>query len=206
MIYSQTDECIKHWLFEEHEELLDLFTRFRELKTRDAQANSMELQEHATKVMSTLDEGIKELDDLDSFFEYLHQIGASHRKIPGFKPDYFWHIQIFAITAPYAEWKKTDPNRMAKKLLLLPLWQRSRWKTNAPFPDLLYGPVMGTSTFPAASQYESISLLTVMKIEKPFLEAVKMTLGDRYTDNVENIYKITIKLIIETLEKGYKGS
>uniref|UniRef100_A0A1B6ELW5 Globin domain-containing protein n=2 Tax=Cicadellinae TaxID=33370 RepID=A0A1B6ELW5_9HEMI len=121
-------------LFEEHEELLDLFTRFRELKTRDAQANSMELQEHATKVMSTLDEGIKELDDLDSFFEYLHQIGASHRKIPGFKPEYFW------------------------------------------------------------------------KIEKPFLEAVKMTLGDRYTDNVENIYKITIKLIIETLEKGYKGS
>lgn len=43
------------------------------------------------------------------------------------------------------------------------------------------------------------------KIEKPFLEAVKMTLGDRYTDNVENIYKITIKLIIETLEKGYNG-
>lgn len=77
-------------LFEEHKELLGLFTRFGELKTRDAQANSMELQEHATKVMTTLDEGIKELDDLDSFFEYLHQIGASHRKIPGFKPEYFW--------------------------------------------------------------------------------------------------------------------
>lgn len=30
-----------------------------------------------------------------------------------------------------------------------------------------------------------------------------MTLGDRYTENVENIYKVTIKLIIETLEKGY---
>lgn len=50
-----------------------------------------------------------------------------------------------------------------------------------------------------------ITLAMFQKIERPFLEAVKMTLGDRYTDNVENIYKITIKLIIETLEKGYNG-
>ncbi|XP_075232948.1 neuroglobin-like [Lycorma delicatula] len=118
-------------LFEEHEELLNLFTKFRELKTRDEQANSMELQEHANKVMTTLDEGIKELDDLDNFFHYLTNVGASHKKIPGFKSEYFW------------------------------------------------------------------------KIEQPFLEAVKMTLGDRYTENVENIYKVTIKLIIETLEKGF---
>lgn len=40
--------------------------------------------------MSTLDEGIKGLDDLDTFFEYLNQVGASHRRIPGFKADYFW--------------------------------------------------------------------------------------------------------------------
>ncbi|XP_022196829.1 neuroglobin [Nilaparvata lugens] len=118
-------------LFEEHRELLELFTKFRELRTRDEQASSMELAEHANKVMTTLDEGIKELDNLDTFFEYLTNVGASHKKIPGFKPEYFW------------------------------------------------------------------------RIEKPFLEAVKMTLGDRYTENVENIYQITIKLIIETLEKGY---
>ncbi|XP_050442734.1 neuroglobin-like isoform X2 [Adelges cooleyi] len=77
-------------LFEEHQELLQLFTKFGELKTRDAQANSMELAEHANKVMSTLDEGIKELDDLDSFFQYLTQVGATHRNIPNFNPDYFW--------------------------------------------------------------------------------------------------------------------
>ncbi|KAF0771713.1 neuroglobin-like [Aphis craccivora] len=41
------------------------------------------------------------------------------------------------------------------------------------------------------------------KIEVPFLEAVKTTLGDRFTENIETIYKITIKLIIETLIKGY---
>ncbi|XP_073982064.1 neuroglobin-like isoform X2 [Rhodnius prolixus] len=128
-IYIQEEE--KNRLFEEHEELLGLFAKLKELRTKEEQAESVELQEHATKVMSTLDEGIKELDDLDTFFSFLTQIGQSHRKIPGFKPDYFW------------------------------------------------------------------------KIEKPFLEAVKMTLGDRYTENVENIYKVTIKLIIETLEKGY---
>lgn len=40
--------------------------------------------------METLDEGIRGLDDLDSFFEYLHQVGASHTRIPGFKAEYFW--------------------------------------------------------------------------------------------------------------------
>ncbi|KAK7074044.1 hypothetical protein SK128_010114 [Halocaridina rubra] len=62
----------------------------------------------------------------------LHQIGASHRKIPGFKKEYFW------------------------------------------------------------------------KIESPFLEAVRLTLGDRYTDNMDNIYRITIKFLIETVIRGYE--
>jgi neuroglobin len=30
-------------------------------------------------------------------------------------------------------------------------------------------------------------------------------LGDRYTDNVEGIYKITIKFIIETLIEGFEA-
>lgn len=77
-------------LFEEHGELLNLFERFKELKTKEEQANSLELAEHASTVMNTLDEGIKELDNLDAFFEYLHQVGASHRRIPGFKVEYFW--------------------------------------------------------------------------------------------------------------------
>lgn len=77
-------------LFEEHQELLNLFEKFRELRTRDEQANSMELAEHANTVMTTLDEGIKALDNLDSFFDFLTQVGASHHRIPGFKPEYFW--------------------------------------------------------------------------------------------------------------------
>lgn len=77
-------------LFEEHSELLNMFEKFRELKTKEEQANSMELAEHANNVMQTLDEGIKGLDDLDTFFAFLDQVGASHTRIPGFKVDYFW--------------------------------------------------------------------------------------------------------------------
>ena len=44
----------------------------------------------------------------------------------------------------------------------------------------------------------------LQKIKGPFLESVKMTLGDRYTDNIENIYQVSINLIIETLIEGYE--
>ncbi|XP_015171666.1 PREDICTED: neuroglobin-like isoform X2 [Polistes dominula] len=101
-------------LFEENADLLNLFTKFRDLKTKEQQSSSMELAEHAKTVMMTLDEGIKCLDDMDTFLEYLHQ-----------------------------------------------------------------------------------------KIEKPFLDAVERTLEDRYSENVENIYKKTIKFIIETLIDGF---
>jgi neuroglobin len=77
-------------LFEEHSELILLFEKFRELKTREEQAQSEELAEHANKVMETLDEGIRSLDELDVFFQYLHDVGASHTRIPGFTPDHFW--------------------------------------------------------------------------------------------------------------------
>lgn len=49
-----------------------------------------------------------------------------------------------------------------------------------------------------------MNLNTQKKIEKPFLAAVSTTLGDRYTENVEGIYKITIKFVIETLVEGFE--
>lgn len=48
-------------------------------------------------------------------------------------------------------------------------------------------------------------MFLLQKIEQPFLEAVKRTLGDRYSDNVDTIYRITIKFIIEELVKGFEG-
>lgn len=44
----------------------------------------------------------------------------------------------------------------------------------------------------------------LQRIEGAFLKAVEQTLGDRYTENVSAIYKIVIKLIIQTLIDGYE--
>lgn len=77
-------------LFEEHKELLNLFSKFHQLTTRDQQATSTELAEHAVNVMTTLDEGIRSLDNVDAFILYLQQIGQSHYKIQGFQKEYFW--------------------------------------------------------------------------------------------------------------------
>jgi len=119
-------------LFEENIELLDHFEKFQNLRTREAQEGSEQLAEHATMVMDTLDNAIRTLDNPDAFFQFVEQVGSTHRRIPGFNKDFFW------------------------------------------------------------------------KIEKPFLEAVKTTLDERYTENIENIYKIAIRLILETLAAGFE--
>lgn len=41
------------------------------------------------------------------------------------------------------------------------------------------------------------------KVRQPFLEAVKITLGDRYTPYIENVYTLTIDFIIDSLVEGY---
>ncbi|KAK3787490.1 hypothetical protein RRG08_025752 [Elysia crispata] len=43
-----------------------------------------------------------------------------------------------------------------------------------------------------------------MQIKEPFLEAVRVTLGDRYTDNMKTIYTIAITFILSTLVEGIK--
>ncbi|KFM56743.1 Neuroglobin, partial [Stegodyphus mimosarum] len=118
-------------LFEDNEDILHLFQKFQYKRFHEFHRDSMELAQHAGIVMSTLDESIKKLNNVDYFMDYLHSVGKLHTKIPGFQRDYFW------------------------------------------------------------------------RIERPFLEAVQDTLGDRYTDNMENIYKITIRYILDTVVKGF---
>lgn len=77
-------------LFEENEELLTLFDKFETLKTKNELHHSEELAEHAMKVMHTLDDGIKGLGNIDTFFEYVRHIGATHHQVPGFKSENFW--------------------------------------------------------------------------------------------------------------------
>ena len=52
-------------------------------------------------------------------------------------------------------------------------------------------------------QFNLISLLFLQKIKEPFLEAVKITLGDRYTDYMANVYTKTIDFILSALSHGY---
>ena len=93
-------------LFERNAELLTLFEKFRELKTPAEQAESLELAEHATVVMNSIDEGIMSMDNVDFFFDLLHQIGGSHLRIPGFKKEYFWvrSTKIHSIKYSYINW------------------------------------------------------------------------------------------------------
>lgn len=43
----------------------------------------------------------------------------------------------------------------------------------------------------------------MQKVRQPFLEAVKITLGDRYTPYMENVYTLTIDFILDSLVEGY---
>ena len=45
--------------------------------------------------------------------------------------------------------------------------------------------------------------LFFQRIEEPFLVAVKETLGDRYSANMDNIYRKTVKFIIRELSQGF---
>ncbi|GFQ73603.1 neuroglobin [Trichonephila clavata] len=53
----------------------------------------MELAQHAGIVMSTLDESIKKLGNVDYFMDYLHSVGKLHTKIPGFKGNTFGELR-----------------------------------------------------------------------------------------------------------------
>ncbi|GAB6026837.1 hypothetical protein CHUAL_013442 [Chamberlinius hualienensis] len=86
-------------LFNDHSELMDLFTKFQNLRTKEDQYQSMELQQHASLVMQTLDESIQALENADYFFDYVQQVGRIHYKVPGFKKEYFWKIEAPFLSA-----------------------------------------------------------------------------------------------------------
>lgn len=87
--YKFTPSFIRR-LFEENEELVQMFSRFLDLKSKEERFDMVELGKHAEKVMAALDEGIRGLDNMDDFLTCLHQVGATHTKIPDFNPQYFW--------------------------------------------------------------------------------------------------------------------
>ncbi|GFS08611.1 neuroglobin [Elysia marginata] len=53
-------------------------------------------------------------------------------------------------------------------------------------------------------KFEGFQPDNFMQMKEPFLEAVRVTLGDRYTDNMQTIYTIAITFILSTLIEGIK--
>ena len=52
------------------------------------------------------------------------------------------------------------------------------------------------------SQMRTIIVCIFQRIEEPFLDAVKITLSDRYTDNMDAIYRLLIKFILQTMNEA----
>lgn len=117
-------------LFKSNAELKTMFHAFKDLDSEDAMRSNEALENHATLVMTTLDDAFTHIDNFDYVSEVLKKTGGTHVRFEGFKQDNF------------------------------------------------------------------------MKIREPFLEAVKITLGDRYTENMESIYKVAITYILQTLCDG----
>lgn len=59
-------------------------------------------------------------------------------------------------------------------------------------------------SFPNPISIFFIQISFIQKLEKPFIEAVKEVLQERYTDNMANIYNIIIKLILQTVAEGFE--
>ncbi|XP_070181502.1 neuroglobin-1-like isoform X4 [Littorina saxatilis] len=121
-------------LFKSNSELKNMFHEFKDLTSEDDLRANEALENHATLVMTTLDDAITHIDNYDYVSEVLRKTGASHVRFEGFKSDNF------------------------------------------------------------------------LNIRDPFLEAVKITLGDRYTDNMESIYKVAITFILQTMVEGMEDA
>jgi len=53
---------------------------------------------------------------------------------------------------------------------------------------------------------KSVFFDILQKVREPFLEAVKLTLGDRYTEYMANVYALTIDFILKGLRDGYQDN
>ena len=67
-----------------------MFHKFKDLQTDDEMRSNEALENHATLVMTTLDDAITHIDNFDYVSEVLRKTGASHVRFDGFTKDNFW--------------------------------------------------------------------------------------------------------------------
>ena len=77
-------------MFKKHEDVKQLFKKFRNLKTEDELRMSEALEKHATKVMGIIDDTITSIDDADAVLDLLNTSGIMHGRFEGFSPEMFW--------------------------------------------------------------------------------------------------------------------
>ena len=66
-----------------------MFENFKHIQTDDELRSNEALENHATLVMSTLDDAITHIDNFEFVSNLLQRTGASHIKFAGFKSSYF---------------------------------------------------------------------------------------------------------------------
>nr|KAG5704250.1 hypothetical protein BaRGS_012538 [Batillaria attramentaria] len=81
-------------LFKSNSDLKSLFQGFKDLKTDDELRSNEALENHATLVMTTLDDAITHIDNFDYVSEVLRKTGASHHRFEGFNSENFWCLWL----------------------------------------------------------------------------------------------------------------
>ena len=66
-----------------------MFQSFKHLQSDDEMRSNEALENHATLVMTTLDDAITHIDNFDYVSEVLRKTGASHVRFEGFKTENF---------------------------------------------------------------------------------------------------------------------
>ena len=77
-------------MFKERSDIQDLFKHFKDTKDlEDLRIDEM-LEKHALIVMSTFDETVNNIDNVDYVFSLLKTTGSMHSRFPNFQSDLFW--------------------------------------------------------------------------------------------------------------------
>lgn len=76
-------------LFKSNAYIKNIFHEFGGLETEDQMRENETLENHATLVMTTLDEAITNIANYDQVKEHLHRTGGSHQRFNDFEADNF---------------------------------------------------------------------------------------------------------------------
>ena len=77
-------------MFKRHEDIKQLFKKFRNLKTEDELRTSEALEKHGGTVMGVIDETITNIENVDCILGVLHNAGLIHGRVEGFCANMLW--------------------------------------------------------------------------------------------------------------------